>query len=148
MIACVKKLKGVQNTWICSGTAEIVYTSKDRRTTNIDLKRLPSEGLDLFLFKNDNYTKLSMEINWMWLLGYLMYKYHGMFETFSFKHIICWFVAFQFKWMGRKISNTSSSSQRPGILVSTFDWYLLDTLILHFKSYIESYEKITLRYLP
>ncbi len=40
-----------------SGTAEFVYTSKERRTAGEHLKILLSERPDLFLFENDNYTK-------------------------------------------------------------------------------------------
>ncbi len=36
--------------------------------------------------------KLSMKITnrtWLtWPVGYLMYKYHGVFETFNFKHYV------------------------------------------------------------
>ncbi len=48
--------------------------------------------------------KLHMEITNRtrptWPVGYLMYKYHGVFETLHLKPIISEFVAFQFNWMG------------------------------------------------
>ncbi len=82
-----------------------------------------SERPDLFL-KNHNYTKTKhwnyKQNQTNWPVGSSVYKYQCVFGHFSFKDIIFWLVAFQFKWTGRKISSTSSSSQRYVTLVSIF----------------------------